>query len=174
MKSFEKDGTQLRHSGYNSSKLPEGHYRNYPFNSREGYWITGEEPSAWTPQYGYQRWSVYYCDGKGNVRKHAGECINDPNTSYTHYLDPVIDSEPAIFGSDWEYFVERGVEMHGDPNRACEKRMATSLARGKRHDMGNVQAYLAREPTIRQIMQKFSISRPTAYRWKAKAEAEST
>jgi hypothetical protein len=167
MKSFEKDGVRLdMGSGYvgaSDKKAPL--YRNLTFNSCKGYWIVGEAASDWTPQYGYQRWSVWRCDGKGNVFKHAGKCLNDPETGNTHYLDPVIDSEPAMFGSDWLYYVERGVENHGDPEIEAKKREGSGKARGVRHDMDEVRAYIAQRPSVRVIMERFGVSRRTAYRW---------
>lgn len=167
MKSFESDAISIdTGSGYDRKlHKKKSVYINHPFNSRKGYWITAEAPSKWTPQYGYQRWSVWRCDGKGNVFKHAGKCATEPDWGNTHYLDPVIDAEPAMFGSDWQYYVERGVENHGDPEIEAARRDGSSKGRGVRHDMDEVMAYIAQRPSVRVVMDRFGVSRRTAYRW---------
>lgn len=140
-------------------------YIDHPFNSRKGYWIVEEPSSEWTPEHGYQRWSVWRCDAKGNVFKHAGKCLTEPTVANAIYLDPAIDAEPAMFGSDWLYFVQRGIENHGDPEIEAAKRDGRSKGRGARHDMDEVRAYIAQRPSVRVIMERFGVSRRTAYRW---------
>ncbi|MEE2893871.1 MAG: hypothetical protein VX766_17235 [Pseudomonadota bacterium] len=148
---------------------PTNSYRNHPFNSREGYWITLEAVSPWTEEHGHQRWSVRHCDDNGNVRKHAGKCVADPFSSRTYYLDPLLDrsssGEQPMFGSDWQYYVQEGVENLGAPEAAAQKRDYSSKSRGVRHDTDEVRAYLAKEPTVTETMRKFGVSRATAYRW---------
>lgn len=139
-------------------------YVNHPFGTKKGYYIVKDGS-----------WSVW--KQADSLHKHAGPCTFVPTEDDdTHYMDPRIDKEPKQFGCDWDYYVREGKKNFGDPEKNEQAReqadterkevsRKTSRARGKRHDMEAVRQYIADGGTLRQIQEKFKVSRATAYRW---------
>lgn len=150
---------------YGYKKREEGHYIPHEFGSRNGYWIVHEDGYSRGEKKQLSVWR--YKDGKATP--HAGPCKASPFGTNC-YIDPVIDAEPKMFGSDWDHYVRHGKANLGCPTKAKEEREKIRQAQGRRVNAEEVLEWIdKKKPSVTALADKFSISVRSAYRWLDKA-----